>query len=135
MYRRSFAVAMAALGLLLFAFAVAAQADTPDIVEPENTPSSAADGWQSGPAAPTPGVHANHHRPILQAGGGHPPVGFTQYVIQHDNVPFTLPSPPAPPGITVGLKPLKGPEADRLIKTLRVDLPPGLTVNPEATQT
>jgi len=137
MYRRSIAAATMALGMLLFAFAVAAQADTPDIIEKQNAPASAADGWQSGTCSkdgPEPGEQCDPTTTarFFKQAGGHPPEGFTQYVIQHENVPFELPSPPAPPGVIVGLKPLKEPEADRSIKTLRVDLPPGFTVNPQA---
>jgi hypothetical protein len=137
MYRRSIAVATAAFALLLFAFGVAAQADTPEIVEPQNQ--TAADGWQAGTcskdgAGPGEQCDPTTATRFFKQAGGHPPEGFTQSIIQHENVPFELPSPPAPaPGIIVGLKPLKDPEANRLIKTQRVDLPPGLTVNPEAT--
>ncbi|HET9198501.1 MAG TPA: hypothetical protein VFN92_09645 [Solirubrobacterales bacterium] len=56
--------------------------------------------------------------------GGHPPIGFTQYIIRHGEVTGT------PFGT---LKPIEEPIPNRTIKTLRVDLPPGLTVNPQAT--
>ncbi len=138
MYRRSIAVATVALSSLLLAFVVAAQANTPDIVEKQNTPSTAADGWQSGTCLKDGANPGEQCDPTTKArffkqAGGHPPEGFTQYIIQHENKEFELPSPPAPaPGIKVPIKPLTGPEANRLIKTLRVDLPPGLTVNPQA---
>jgi hypothetical protein len=49
--------------------------------------------------------------------GGHPPFGFTQYTLRH---------------ITFVADTVEEPLAE--IKTLHVDLPPGLTVNPEATE-
>jgi hypothetical protein len=99
------------------------QADTGDIVEPQNEPPTAANGWQAGVcttdtpkcAPETPGNF------FLQA-GGHPPIGFTQYMIRHTTV--------VPNVIEPLVEPLEG----RAIKTLRVDLPPGLSVNPEATE-
>jgi hypothetical protein len=129
MYRRSIAVATAALGLLLFAFALAAQADTPDIVEPQDTPSSAADGWQSGTcikdgAGPGEQCDPTSTGRFFKQAGGHPPEGFTQYTIQHD------------PFVDTGMGTLGAivdPLENHSIDTLRVDLPPGLTVNPEAT--
>ncbi len=49
---------------------------------------------------------------------GHPPIGFTQYIVKH-----VLPNPAEPERqIPVGI-----------VKELRVDLPAGLTVNPQAT--
>jgi hypothetical protein len=115
---------MMALGLLLAA-AVVAQADTGNIIEPQHTPPTAADGWQAGTCTKdTPKCSPQTPEQFYKRAGGHPPIGFTQYTIQHEEIldpTFGL------------LKPLKEPEAARTIKTLRVDLPPGLTVNPEAT--
>jgi hypothetical protein len=139
--RRSIAVAMMALGMLLAA-AVAAQADTGDIIEPQHEPATAADGWQAGtcttdePVAGEPKIKCSPQTPsaFFTQAAGHSPAAFTQYIIQHENSEFELPVPPAPaPGIKVPIAPLVEPLDDRSIKTLRVDLPPGLTVNPEAT--
>jgi hypothetical protein len=136
MVKRSIALVLLCFGAL-FAIPVSAQADTTEIIEPQGTPPSNADGWQAGTCLtdePAPGVHCGPSTSgayFIQA-GGHPPIGFTQYIIQHE--PFTpLPSPPFPAGAVAA--PIKEPEEDRSIKTLRVDLPPGLTVNPNATPT
>ncbi|HST70756.1 MAG TPA: hypothetical protein VLI94_14005 [Solirubrobacterales bacterium] len=68
---------------------------------------------------------------FYKVAGGHPPIGFTQYIIEHE--PFTpLPSPPFPPGAVTAEIPGEDIK-EHTIRTLRVDLPPGLTVNPEAT--
>lgn len=140
MIRRSIAVAMMALGLLLFASA--AQANTKDIIEPQHDPATAADGWQAGtcttdePVGGEPKIKCSPQTPLafFTQAAGHSPAAFTQYIIQHENKDFELPVPPAPaPGIKVPIAPLVEPLDERSIKTLRVDLPPGLTVNPEAT--
>jgi hypothetical protein len=123
-------MAVAALGAV-FAVPVA-QADTTDIIEPQFEPPNAAkSGFQAmtceeDEPLPEPTVFCTpetESRFFIQA-AGHPEMGFTQYIIQHGEVE-------APPFGT--LMPIKEPIAGRAIKTLRVDLPPGLTVNPEAT--
>lgn len=123
MAKRSLALLLMCLGALL-AMPVMAQADTVDIIEPQNeTPLQ---GFQAGTCTanevgPFPSEECSVDTPELffTQAAGHPPVGFTQYVIQHDEV--------GP------LRQIVEPLANRTIKTLRVDLPPGLTVNPEAT--
>jgi hypothetical protein len=125
--RRSIAVAMAVVGMLLLA--AVAEADTGNIIEPQNHPGTKADGWQAGNCTtdePEPGEPKVKCSPetdgaFFKKAGGHPPVGFTQYIIQHTTTV---------PGV---LEPIVEPLEGRDIKTLRVDLPPGLTVNPEAT--
>jgi hypothetical protein len=112
-----------------------AQADTTDIIEPQSDPPTNSDGWQAGTCLtdePAPKVHCGPQAPaFFTQAAGHPPIGFTQYIIQHEPFAPVLPQPPFPEG---SLKaPIKEPEEDRSIKTLRVDLPPGLTVNPNAT--
>lgn len=126
MVRRLFAVAVLVFGV---AFAVpVAQADTGDIIEPQNEPPTAADGFQAGTCEEDepPGVLCSPETPerFYKTAAGHPPMGFTQYIIQHgeEASPFGT------------LMPIKEPIAGRTIKTLRVDLPPGLTVNPQATE-
>lgn len=107
-----------------------ALADTGNIIEPQHEPATAADGWQAGTCTTdTPKCSPATPEQFYRQAAGHPPVSFTQYTIQHE--PFTpLSSPPFPPGsLQAEIKP---PLDDRSIKTLRVDLPPGLTVNPEA---
>jgi hypothetical protein len=140
MVRRSVALALLCICALI-AVPALASADTPEIVEPQNNPPSNTDGWQAGtcvtdePVAGEPKIHCGPQTggAFFKQAGGHPPKGFTQYTIQHE--PLTeIPSPPAPAkGLFIA--PIKEPEVNRTIKTLRVDLPPGLTVNPNATPT
>lgn len=127
-------IAFAVMSLWLVAMVSVAQADTGNIIEKQNQPPSAADGWQAGtctsdtvPGKCSPSTPGQ----FFKQAGGHPPIGFTQYTIQHEPFePTGLPSPPFPPGTLKA--PLKSPQKARTIKTLRVDLPPGLTVNPLA---
>ncbi|MGV1049927.1 MAG: hypothetical protein ACOYD4_15550 [Solirubrobacterales bacterium] len=136
MFRRSIAVVLTALGMLLIA--TAAQADTQDIIQPQNeTPDQ---GFQAGtctvnkePETPT-GTPCSPTTPsfFYKTAGGHPPKGFTQYTIEHE------PYEPNPAGWPTPSLKAEIPGADikeHTIKTLRTDLPPGLTVNPEATPT
>jgi hypothetical protein len=119
-----------------------ALADTGNIIEPQhnpptNLPITKGDGWQAGtcfedePAGANPFFRCSAETgpDFFKQAGGHPPIGFTQYTIQHEG-PTALP-PPFPAGALAA--PITEPEEDRSIKTLRVDLPPGLTVNPNAT--
>ncbi len=126
--RRLTVFALAILGLV---FAASAQANTTDIVEPQNNPPNATDGWQAANCTtdePEAGKHCSPNNPAyFTQAGGHPPVGFTQYIVQHDPFfEFT-------PGKFIA--PIKEPEEKRSIKTLKVDIPPGVTVNPNATPT
>jgi hypothetical protein len=138
MVRRSVALVLLCIGVL-YAVPAMASADTGEIVEPQGNPPTNADGWQAGtcltdePVAGEPKVHCGPSTggAFFKQAGGHPPVGFTQYTIQHEPVtPSGLPSPPFPPTFKA---PIAEPEVNKTIKTLRVDLPPGLTVNPNAT--
>jgi hypothetical protein len=134
MARRTISLLVVAVGTLLAAAAVAT-ADTGSIIQPQNETFD--QGFQSGtckaneqgtppavqPCSPeTPGL-------FFKQAGGHPPLGFTQYIIQHG--PFEPAGAPFPPQALKA--PIVEPLANRTIKTLRTDLPPGLTVNPEAT--
>lgn len=125
-------IACAVMALWLVAAVPVAQADTEDIIEPQSNPNpTAADGWQAATCTTdTPKCSPNVPNFFVEA-GGHPPVGFTQYTIQHGPFESVLPQPPFPEGSVKA--PIKPPLDDRTIKTLRVDLPPGLTVNPNAT--
>ena len=138
MYRRSIALLTISLAAL-WAIPALAQADTGNIIEPQSEPPTNADGWQAGtcltdePVGGEPKIHCGPQTgaAFFKLAGGHPPIGFTQYTVQHEP-PTELPSPPLPaPGFFTA--PIVEPLADRTIKTLRVDLPPGLTVNPNAT--
>ncbi len=121
-------IAFMAVALWLAAVVPVAQADTGNIVEKQNQPPLSTDGWQAATCTTetpqcSPGEPTGEANFFLEA-GGHPPIGFTQYIIQHNEVPVE--------GLGI-LKPIVEPRVDRTIKTLRVDLPPGLTVNPQAT--
>jgi hypothetical protein len=137
MVRRLIAFVVMALWLVLAV--PVAQADTGNIIEPQHEPPTAADGWQASTCIedepqPEPTVFCSPETPerFSTQAAGHPPMGFTQYIIRHGAV-TPLPSPPFPPGSATA--PLEPPIKGRTIKTLRVDLPPGLTDNPEATPT
>jgi hypothetical protein len=109
-----------AISILMFAAgATTASADTGDIIAPQNDPPSAEDGFQAGTCA-TDGVYPVQCSPDsppaqwFTVAGGHPEIGFTQYMVKREaEAPFL---------------PVGSP------KTIRVDLPPGLTVNPQATE-
>lgn len=122
---------------LFFAFAGSAAADTEDIIQPM-TPESFDSGFQAGTctADSEPGLPPEGPPPIrcsvetpglfFKTAAGHPPIGFTQYIIEH--APYTLIPGPG------FLAPIPGEDIkEHTIRTLRSDLPPGLTVNPEAT--
>lgn len=131
MAKRSLALLLLCLGALA-ALPVMAQADTPDIIQPQNETSD--QGFQAGTCTQEQeaGKNCSVSTPTIYytVAAGHPPIGFTQYTIKHK--PFVaLESPPFPPGSL--LAEIEPPIIDRTIKTLRSDLPPGLTVNPEAT--
>jgi hypothetical protein len=120
MVRRLILVAMAVMGFGVLAAPVA-QADTGDVIEKQNTPPTAKDGFQAGTCTeetPWPN-HCSPDTPgiFFTQAAGHPPIGFTQYIIKHKEiVPNTLE------------------ETEAVAKAIRVDLPPGLTVNPQATE-
>ncbi len=112
----------AALALCLcffFAAAPTALADTGDIIAPSDpTHPSVDSGWQAGTCKaepPEPGAElCSIATPdqFFDTAGAHPNWGFTQFIIKNE-----------PPGET---------PVDEL-KTVRVDLPVGLSVNPGAT--
>jgi hypothetical protein len=130
MAKRSLALLLMCLGALL-AMPVLAQADTTDIIEPQNNPPTAANGFQAITCTSDEPTKCSPETPELfyTQAGGHPPIGFTQYLIQHEETTGNV----EPAGIPIPTSPIKEPIAGRTIKTLRVDLPPGLTVNPNAT--
>ena len=115
--------------LALFAlFVASAQADTGNIIEPQNETAKA--GFQSGTCTKdTPTCTNETPSQFFTQAGGHPPIGFTQYIVKHEETTGKV----EPAGVTIPTSPITEPEADRTIKTLRTDLPPGLTINPNAT--
>jgi hypothetical protein len=126
MAKRSLALLLLCIGALL-AMPTLALADTEDIIQPQNETND--QGFQAGTctAEEEAGKKCGPETPniFFTQAGGHPPVAFTQYIIKH--TPFTV-----VPGVGV-FSEIEEPIADRTIKTLRADLPPGLTVNPQAT--
>jgi hypothetical protein len=123
--RRSIAFALVALGMLLFASAAQASI-TSNIIEPQgppNNPGTAADGWISANCTTdTPQCTPETPGQFFKQAGGHPPIGFTQFVVQHPT-PTPLPSPPFPAGAVASIP-------TSSIKDLRVELPAGLAINP-----
>ena len=136
MARRSAVTALVVLASMLCA--AVAKADTVDIIQPL-APESFDSGFQAGtctadseaglpPEGPPP-KRCSVETPGLffTTAAGHPPIGYTQYIIEH--APYTLIPGPG------FLAPIPGEDIkEHTIKTLRTDLPPGLTVNPEATE-
>jgi hypothetical protein len=142
MAKRSLALLLLCLGALLAMPGMAA-ADTGDVIEPQHEPPTPADGWQAGtcyenqvgevPETPIPTKPTDTTKPFCSSAtpeifytqaGGHPPIGFDQYIVKHETVV---------PGVIEPLvedpsDPL--PFEDRVLKTERVDLPPGFTENP-----
>jgi hypothetical protein len=142
MTKRSLALLLLCLGVLA-AWPVMAQADTTDIIESQEETFEKENGFQSGTCfenqvgedgdqtKPDPGKpYCSGETPeiFFTQAAGHPPFGFTQYIIQHENGTGKI----EPIEVEVPTKPIKEPIPDRTIKTLRTDLPPGLTVNPQA---
>jgi hypothetical protein len=122
---------MMCLGVLVVFVIVAVPAalatESANIIQPQHTPPNAEDGWQSANCTadqPTPGEFCSPETPNLyfKQAGGHPNTGFTQYTIAHEVV------------VPGAVEPLLEPQASRTIKTLHVELPAGLTVNPLATE-
>jgi hypothetical protein len=144
MAKRSLALLLLCLGVLLSLSATAA-ADTGDVIEPQHEPPTPADGFQAAtclenqvgevPETPIPTKPVDPTKPFCSSAtpeifftqaGGHPPFGFDQYIVRHETiVPGVL-----EPLIEDPSDPL--PFEDRVLKTERVDLPPGFTENPQS---
>jgi len=98
---------------LMLAAAPAALADTGDIIAPSDVTHPEVDsGWQAGTCKADPCSIATPSL-FFETAGAHPNFGFTQFIIKHG----------PPPG--------EAPVGE--LKTVRVDLPVGLSVNPGAT--
>jgi hypothetical protein len=108
------AVVWAAVAVLAAAVAPGARANTGDIVEEQHSPQPTKDdGWQAGTCTKdTPTCSIETPTQYFEQAAGHPQVGFTQIIVKHE-----------PPG--------ESPVGE--LKTVRVDLPVGLSVNPQAT--
>jgi hypothetical protein len=121
----------AVVALWLVPVVSVAQADTGEIIEPNTDPPNAANGWQAATCNSDEPTKCSPSNPdYFLLAGGHPPIGFTQYTIQHKEGEL---GKVEPVGVEIPISPIVEPLPDRNIKTLRVDLPPGLTVNPQAT--
>jgi hypothetical protein len=108
-------LAAAALFALL---ATAPSAHAVDIIEsqePGGKPETAQAGWQAGTCTVDP-CSAETPELFFKQAAGHPPKGFTQIIVRHE--PGLLPGSKVPVGN---------------LKTVLVDLPAGLSVNPQAT--
>jgi hypothetical protein len=112
MARRLLCAGLAGLCLGALGGPVAAQADTGDIISPQNNPPDANDGWQAGTCLTEPCSPSTPAAFYTQA-AGHPPIGFTQFIVKHET-----------------LGPLETPVGT--LRGIRVDLPVGLSVNPQA---
>ncbi|HEU4906517.1 MAG TPA: hypothetical protein VFT19_10455, partial [Solirubrobacterales bacterium] len=112
-------IATAVLALGAAFSAPAASADTNAIIAPSDPDDPQPDsGWQAGTCnfdTPTCDVDSPSAQ-FFEAAAGHPPVGFTQFIVEHE------------PGLVGSEEPIGA------LKHVRVDLPPGLTVNPQATE-
>ncbi len=114
-------IAFVVVAFWLVAAVPVAQADTGDIIAPQNDPPTVNDGWQAGVCTEDPiADQCKPEDPItrfFRVAAGHPPIGFTQYIVKQEEFE-------AGKTVPVGS-----------VKTIHVDLPPGLTVNPQATST
>jgi hypothetical protein len=105
------------IGLLMAvaAMGIAAPAQAGEIpFAPQHTPPQNEDGWQAGTCNDPECAPQDPQIAFYEKAAGHPPFGITQFIIRHKTeVPHLEP------------------EVD--LRTLRVDLPVGLSVNPGAT--
>jgi hypothetical protein len=113
---------IAAAGLALFA--PAAEASTEGIIAPSDPDNPSVDsGWQAGTCTEEPPESAQvcsvaTASQFFEQASGHPSWGFTQFIVKHTTE-------------VVGPLTLEKPVGE--VKTVRVDLPVGLSVNPGAT--
>lgn len=116
---------MVALFLLAISASVA-QASTGDIIAPSDPRNPTVDsGWQAGTCTEEPPESAQlcsvaTPKQFFERAAAHPHYGFTQFIVK--NEPFEI------GGIELGPE-----EPVGELKTVRVDLPVGLSVNPGAT--
>jgi hypothetical protein len=109
-------IVLAALVVALAAPGTAA-ADTEDVIAPSDPHAPTADsGWQAGTCTTdVPVCSVDTPTQFFEQAAGHPPVGFTQFIVR---------------STPVGLG---GKQPVGELKTVHVDLPVGLSVNPGAT--
>jgi len=109
-------VAFVAAAFLLLGSTLFASAARADIIGPQNPDDPQPDSpWQAGTCTvDIPECSIATPDQFYEEAAGHPPVGFTQFIVNTE--PGTL-----------------GPVPIGNVRTVRVDIPPGLTVNPQAT--
>ncbi len=120
MLRRRWIAGLAAVCATFVVGGGVASADTGDTIAPQHNPPTAEDGWQAGTCTmDLPECSPNTKNQFFTQAAGHPPIGLTQ---------FTVANKP------VKLGPIElGTETTATLKDIRVDLPVGLSVNPQAT--
>jgi len=103
---------------LVFAVIAWAPAAGADIIGPQDPNDPQPDSpWQAGTCTSDAGpCSVAPPGQFFETAAGHPPVGFTQFIVNTEPAPLP-PSGEAPIGN---------------LRTVRVDLPPGLTVNPQS---
>ena len=100
---------------IALAIAIVAPAQAAEVVfSPQNNPPNSTDGWQAGTCVDPFCAPDSPKAAFYETAAGHPPFGITQFIVRH-KTELTH----------------EEPEVD--MKTLRVDLPVGLSVNPGAT--
>jgi hypothetical protein len=110
------AIARALLAVTLLALAAAAPAEAVDIIAPQHNPPNKTDGWQAGTCTKDlPECSPETKDQFFTQAAGHPNVGITQFIVKHEN----------------GFLGTETPVGD--VRSLLVDLPAGLSVNPMAT--
>ncbi len=104
--------------ILTLGAALAAPGAGADIIGPQNPDDPQADSpWQAGTCTiDTPTCSVDTPAQFFETAAAHPPVGFTQFIVNTEPAPLP-PFGPAPIGN---------------LRTVRVDLPAGLTVNPQS---
>jgi hypothetical protein len=112
--RLALVFALAVLGALTLA--PASQA-AEVVFSPQNNPPDAEDGWQAGTCNTRTCAPDSPSVEFYETAAGHPPFGMTQFIVRHKTSEL------------LGVK-REDPLVD--MKTLRVDLPVGLSVNPGA---
>jgi hypothetical protein len=111
--RKKIAQLVVLAALLVALPATAAQA-AEVVFAPQNPTPNSTDGWQAGTCNTPTCAPDSPKIEFFETAAGHPPFGITQFIVRHKTELLH-----------------KEPEVD--MKTLRVDLPVGLSVNPGAT--
>jgi hypothetical protein len=120
MGKRLIALALTVIGTSLGVASVAQASITELVLETQDNPGIADDGWQSGSClTESPADHcvADESARLFTQAGGHPPFTFTQEILKHP--------PVNEEGKTIPFETLKD---------IRVELPVGLTVNAESAE-